>query len=338
MLKYIKKKVGGGGSSAGKGNDSGKIDQPPALLKFEVNDSNVSRLSDMLEVAVRAKLSDRSSDPLIVVADDETNFLVGEFLAKKTSKTDYEAYSTSTLWSAAVALLSSSNDLLSSDACKTLTMAHQAAKVAGELPLPVQRLLGIVFAAAEMLIRSEPQCSPMVLNALSNAIMTHLPPNSFAATDALVNLLVDHRRLFPSCHTFARKISTTLPPITAAEWRANCTASVAIYGQAAAAASSEGAGAAPPAGPVAMVGLGSDDADTTTSTATGVRSETAAAPPIVQVSASAPASAPTTATAPEAQNKGPGAVRTSFMSELPLNDLTASASVDRKPTLPAYCV
>jgi hypothetical protein len=301
MYKFIKKKVLLGGSGKGKPNVEGKAaTSDSAPPKFDLNDTTVTRLSEMLEVAVRTKLTNQSGDPLSIVDDEATASLANDFLFQRASKQDYEIHSASTLWSTALSLVNSGNRLLSEQQCHLVKSAgvEDTAKLASELSLPVQRLLGILFASAELLIRDEPRCAPLVLNALANSLMWALPPSSFVATNAVTNLLVDHRRLFPSCHTFARRISTTASPITAQEWRGYCTASVAIYGQ-----PSDGSGE-----PTTVVVVRDIAAATSSSPAEYGRGK-----------APLPASA--------------RAVRSSFTSDLPLNDISASASIDSKLVL-----
>jgi hypothetical protein len=315
MFKFIKKRVSLGGGTKGKADVDGKdVPVPPQQVKFEINDQNASRLSDLFEVAVRTKLSDRSSDPLAMTEDETTEHLVEEFLQKKTSKADYESYSANTLWSAAIAILNMEDRILSSEACEAIKNATSEGitKLAGDLPLPAQKVLGIVFAAAEMLIRDEPHCAPMVLNVLSKTLVWALPPSTYVATNALVNLVVDHRRLFPSCHTFARKISSTVSPVSAGEWRAFCASSVAVYGQPSSATESGGQNHTAAAGGAAASGTGAGG--DTNSEHSGEDASYVTAPSVSEVQGSArdPASR----------------LRVSYTSDLPLNDVNASASID----------
>lgn len=246
MLKYISKKVirrNSGSSKAEEGSKKGTSIPP---ISFEFNDLNVARFSDLLEVTVRTKLTDQSGDPLSYVNDETTSNLVKEFGDNKVVKADFESYSASTLWSAAIQIINMNERILSSLKCDTLKSAtyDDVVALASSLSLPCQKLLGIIFAATEMLIRDEPSCAPMVLNQLANTIVWSLPPSTFVTTNALVNLLVEHRKLFPSCHTFARKISTTYKPVEPEEWRTLAANSVAIYGSNDTDSGAAGAGAA----------------------------------------------------------------------------------------------
>jgi hypothetical protein len=335
MFKFIKKRVSLGGGTKGKSDLDGKdVTAPPQQLKFEISDQNASRLSDLFEVAVRTKLSDRSSDPLAMAEDDTTEHLVEEFLQKKTAKADYENYSANTLWSAGIAILSMDDRILSSEACEAIKSATSEGitKLAGDLPLPAQKLLGIVFAAAEMLIRDEPHCAPMVLNVLSKTLLWALPPSSYVATNALVNLAVDHRRLFPSCHTFARKISSTVSPVSAGEWRAFCASSVAVYGQPGSAA--EGA-----TGPVLMAAAGENGSAAAASAGVGAGA-TGTGTAGGDTNSEHSGEDASYVTAPSVSEvQGPGSRwRVSYTSDLPLNDVNASASIDGKLGTAMNCV
>ncbi|MGB4346194.1 MAG: hypothetical protein WBJ21_07330 [Burkholderiaceae bacterium] len=231
MLKFIAKKVTRRGSGSKKGERDTNETAAAANTLFEFSDANVSRFSDLLEVAVRSKVSNKSSDPLRITEDESTEQLCSDFTNNSLSKTQLESYPPSVLWSAAVQILKNSKPLFEQESCNTLRSASfdDVSQLARSLPLYTQKLIGVLCASAEMFIRSEPPSAPMILNSLSNSIIWALPLNSFVTTNALINLIVDHRTLFPSCHTFARKISTSFLPINAEEWRVLAKNSADIY-------------------------------------------------------------------------------------------------------------
>lgn len=317
MLKFISKQVIRRGSGSGKAEDTSK--KGPVIsapISFEFNDHNVARFSDLLEVMVRTKLSDQSGDPLSYVDDETTTNLVKDFGNGKVSKADFESYSASTLWSAAIQIINMNERILSSLKCDTLKSASydDVVTLAGSLSLPCQKLLGIIFAATEMLIRDEPSCAPMVLNQLSNTIVWSLPPSTFATTNALANLLVDHRKLFPSCHTFARKISTAFKAVEPEEWRALAASSVSIYGNSAdsSALKQQDSGAN---GALAM--------EEPSSAAGSSNKDNSQAQDRSQSQQEQPTDADTKRSV--GKNKP---WRSAFTEDLPLNDLNASVSID----------
>ena len=231
MLKFITKKVIRRGSGSKKSDKSANDGPTGANVLFEFTDANVSKFSDLLEVAVRSKINTKSSDPLRIVEDESTDRLVADFKNGSISKYQLESYSPSSLWSAAIQVLRDSKPVFEEDKCNTLRSANydDVSQLARSLPQHSQKLIGVLCASAEMLIRADSASAPMVLNSLSNSIIWSLPLNSFVTTNALVNLIVDHRALFPSCHTFARKISTSFLPISPEEWRVLAKNSASIY-------------------------------------------------------------------------------------------------------------
>lgn len=326
MFKFLKKTASFGSGSKGKMNDDTlvtKSDTEPT--KFEITDQSVARISDILEIAVRTKLSDPTSDPLDFVSDETVDSLIIDFLEKKIGKSEYENFSTNTLWSVAIRVLESGEQILSSDICENLKSASstEVTKIVADMSLPAQRLLGIVFAAGEMFIRDEPSCAPLVLTRLANVFLWKLPANSFVAINAMVNLLEDHRRLFPSCHTFARKISSTTTHITPEEWKIYATKACAVYGQADNSSSSTDIAAS------SSTAVSVNQSLTQSSNSTSVPGDQTLIPSPSNSEPTLPATTPSDRSGPRsAPWVSSKSTRASYTSELPLNDINASASID----------
>lgn len=346
MLKYLSKKVTRRGSGSKKGDKTLEDDQDSTVTteqQFEFSDANVARFSDLLEVAVRSKFSDKSSGPLSFIDDSSTDNLAACFVNGSVTKSQLESYTPSTLWSAAIQILKTSKAVLGEDKCNTLRSANydDVAQLARSLPPHTQKLIGILCASAEMMIREEPACAPMVLNSLSNSIIWSLPLNSFVTTNALVNLIVDHRALFPSCHTFARKISTTFQPISPQEWRGLANNSVSVYG-----ATNSSSAEAGRMSVNTNSGQGDNDGDGWESDGSQAKRghvpnpadmPRPAGPNTDRFSMAAAqgrgahASSDATRGGAGAGNVGVGKPwRTAYTEDLPLNDVNASASIDGK--------
>ena len=236
MMKYFAKKIGRGSGSNSSGqsaNDESKLGSTTVrnLPTFAIDEESVTRFIELLHITVLTKFSDRS-DPLVFVDDESTFNLAADFILRKAKKADFETYPASTLWSAAFQIITAGDKILSQSQCEALSSFNfnGVATLASGMSSSQQKLLGTLFGACEMLIRDEPACAAMVLNQLSNTLIWGVAPNTADSSAACVNLIADHRRYFPACHTFARRFSTTVVPIEAQEWRRLGAESVAIYG------------------------------------------------------------------------------------------------------------
>jgi hypothetical protein len=356
MFKYITKKIvrSGSFSTSGGGASEGTptAEKKTFVPTMEFDDDGVRRFSELLEVMLRIKFDDMNGEPLVQVTNDTVTTLMSNFITKKYSKKDLEQSTVSVLWSTAMKILDNGSEVLSMDTCQTLRNAGSAdiIQVASRLPLPVQKLLGIIFGSSEMLIRSEPASAALVVKMLAHSVIWSLSSDFSEALRVLSKLLVEHKSLFPSCHTFARKFQRNFAPITREEWSAHATTSLAVYGKSdRGPASSAGRALVPTdiqAIPSSTSGAGAGASSDTASTGDRGNSEgpsTEAASSVVPPLK--PAGVDPLQQKQHHQHQGQGQgqgedgelgrtglgrkpYRSSYQAELPFNDVTASASVD----------
>ena len=194
----IRKKDKYSGSPKAKGHKN-------IFFSSKIDDSNLSRFTDLLEITVRKQLeNDDQPDhhqPLQILDNEEVNALVEKFMTGRISKTDFEQHTVSVLWSMLVHVIKQCDPVFSYDNSTAIATADETAveSIIEKLPLCHLQLIGALLCAAEVVIKADKSSasasgpsgqseegSPRpprssneeVIRSLANVLFWSLPPDS----------------------------------------------------------------------------------------------------------------------------------------------------------------